>query len=36
MVKIESELDEGTTFTLRFPSDARPFQPRADVSLPAA
>jgi len=35
-VKIESEPEKGTTFTLRFPSDARPFQPRADLSLPLA
>jgi len=32
VVEIESELEKGTTFTLRFPSDARPFQPRADLS----
>ncbi len=28
-VVLESAPDSGTTFTLRFPSDARPFQPRA-------
>ena len=32
-VEIESEPEKGTTFTLRFPSDARPFQPRADRPL---
>jgi signal transduction histidine kinase len=35
-VEIESDLTTGTTFTLRFPTDARPFQPRSDASLPAA
>jgi signal transduction histidine kinase len=35
VVAIESEPEKGTTFTLRFPSDARPFQPYADASLPA-
>jgi signal transduction histidine kinase len=36
VVKIESEIDTGTTFTLRFPCDARPFQPRADLAPPLA
>jgi signal transduction histidine kinase len=31
-VEIESEPEKGTTFTLRFPSDARPFQPHTDAS----
>jgi signal transduction histidine kinase len=35
-VEIESDPVAGTTFTLRFPSDARPFQPRIDASAPAA
>ena len=35
-VEIESEPEKGTTFTLRFPSDARPYQPRATVGGPAA
>lgn len=34
-VAIESEPESGTTFTLRFPSDARPFQPRATAGSPA-
>jgi signal transduction histidine kinase len=33
-VEIESEAERGTTFTLRFPSDARPFQPRANEGAP--
>jgi signal transduction histidine kinase len=36
VVEIESDLEKGTTFTLRFPSDARPMQPRADASLAVA
>ena len=35
-VAIESDSSNGTTFTLRFPSDARPFQPRADAPVAAA
>jgi signal transduction histidine kinase len=35
-VEIESDSSNGTTFTLRFPSDARPFQPRADAPVAAA
>jgi signal transduction histidine kinase len=35
-VELDSDADRGTTFTLRFPSDARPFQPRADAILPVA
>jgi signal transduction histidine kinase len=35
VVEIESDPHEGTTFTLRFPSDASPFQPRTDAG-PAA
>ena len=35
-VDIESDSSNGTTFTLRFPSDARPFQPRADAPFAAA
>jgi signal transduction histidine kinase len=31
VVEIESDPQEGTTFTLRFPSDAAPFQPRTDA-----
>ena len=34
-VEIESEPETGTTFTLRFPSDARPFQPRAAAAARA-
>ena len=34
VVELESEPELGTTFTLRFPSDARPFQPRAEAPLP--
>jgi signal transduction histidine kinase len=30
-VELESEPEKGTTFTLRFPTDARPFQPRANA-----
>jgi signal transduction histidine kinase len=33
-VEIESEAEKGTTFTLRFPSDARPYQPRATPAAP--
>jgi signal transduction histidine kinase len=36
VVEIESEPETGTTFTLRFPCDARPFQPRATADASAA
>jgi signal transduction histidine kinase len=36
VVEIESHPERGTTFTLRFPSDARPFQPHANAGSPAA
>ena len=35
-VEIESEAETGTTFTLRFPSDARPYQPGATPAVTAA
>jgi signal transduction histidine kinase len=36
VVDLESDPERGTTFTLRFPSDARPFQPLAGASLAVA
>ena len=35
-VGIESDADSGTTFTLRLPTDARPFQPHTDAAPSAA
>jgi signal transduction histidine kinase len=36
VVELESDPATGTTFTLRFPRDARPFQPRTDADAALA